>query len=98
MRTWKQKVRRAATNWLSLPPDALLDISRLTCLDGREVIVENIRSLLHVSDTVVDINLGDSRLRLTGHQFVVTLVTEKEVHVQGTVESLTYLRTKEDAQ
>jgi sporulation protein YqfC len=94
MRTWKQRVRRAATEWLSLPPDALLNVSRLTCLDGGEVIVENIHSLLRVADTAVEIDLGNSLLTLSGERFVVTLVAEREVHVRGVVGQISYLPKK----
>lgn len=94
MRKWKQTIRRTATEWLSLPPDAFLDVSRVTCIDGAQVIVENIESLLRVTETVVEVDLGKQTLLIQGENFVVTLVAEREVHVRGTVAQLSYVAKK----
>jgi sporulation protein YqfC len=90
MRKLRQKIRRTATEWLSLPPDALLDVSRLTCIDGAQVVVENMKSLLSVSETAVELELQNQRLLLQGENFVVTLLAEGELHVQGKVSQITY--------
>jgi sporulation protein YqfC len=91
MRSWKDRLRRATTEWLSLPPDALLDVSRLTCIDGTELVIENAVSLVKVSETEVDIEMTRSLVRLQGQSFIVTLVAEREIHVQGQVSQITYL-------
>lgn len=85
-RQWKQ----LAAEWLSLPPDALQNVSRVTCLNGQEVIVENIESLLRVSDTQVDIDVGHAILHVQGQAFVVTLASTTEVHLRGSVRSISY--------
>lgn len=86
-RRWKQ----LATDLFSLPPDALEDVSRVTCLNGQQIIVENIRGLLRVSEEQVDIDLGHALLRAVGTSFVVTLASPSEVHLQGNLHSLNYL-------
>ena len=93
MPSWTQRIRRVAADLLSLPPDAVNDtVSRLTCVDGKDVIVENLRSLLRVSETTVEIDLDDRVLLLHGTDFVVTLIAEREAHVTGDVDQITYLR------
>lgn len=96
MRNWKRRLQRAATDLLSLPPDALLDVSRLTCVDGAEIVVENAVSLLHVSQTAVEVDLGKMRLELVGQDFIVTLVSGREIHVQGAVERIVYHRNPQE--
>ncbi len=90
MRRWKRRLQQAATDWLSLPPDTMSGVSRLTCLGGEQVIVENVVGLLHVSDARVEVDLQNSRLTLLGRDFVVTLVSVGEVHVRGLVQQITY--------
>ncbi|QQE77336.1 YabP/YqfC family sporulation protein [Alicyclobacillus sp. SO9] len=90
MPSMKRRWKQLATEWLSLPPDALQDVSRVTCLNGNEVIVENIESLLRVSDTQVDIDVGHAVLHVHGESFVVTLASTTEVHLRGSVSSLSY--------
>jgi sporulation protein YqfC len=90
MRKWRQKIRRTATEWLSLPPDALLDVSRLTCIDGGQVVVENMKALLSVSETAVEVELQNQKLLLQGENFVITMLAEGELHLQGTVSQISY--------
>jgi sporulation protein YqfC len=92
MRSWKHRLQHAATDWLSLPSDALLHVARLTCVDGSEVIIENAVSLLRVSETDVEIDLGDSKVSLHGQAFVISLVSSGEIHVHGVVDQIAYQR------
>ncbi|MCY0888468.1 MAG: YabP/YqfC family sporulation protein [Alicyclobacillaceae bacterium] len=94
MPNWTQKIKHTATDWLSLPPDALLKSHRVTCVDGTEVIVEHLRKLLHVSVDEVLCDLGDRRLRIIGESFEVLLVTESELHLRGHVTRLEYVRSE----
>ncbi|RIV25868.1 hypothetical protein D2Q93_05530 [Alicyclobacillaceae bacterium I2511] len=91
MRRWKRRLQQAATDLLSLPRDTMMSgVSRLTCVDGEQVIVENITGLLHVSDSRVEVGLQDRQLTLSGQNFVVTLVSVGEVHVHGNVQQILY--------
>jgi sporulation protein YqfC len=92
MRTWKQQLKRTATNFLSLPPDALLGASRISCTEGKEVVVENVHMLERVDAGEVLLDMGSYKLRICGEQFEVVLVTDHEVHVSGQVSRIEYLR------
>ncbi len=91
MRTWKQQLKKTATNFLSLPPDALLGASRISCTEGKEVVVENVHTLERVDAEEVMLHMGSYRLRIVGEQFEVVLVTEHEVHMSGLVSRIEYL-------
>ncbi|GMA60019.1 hypothetical protein NZD89_10620 [Alicyclobacillus fastidiosus] len=88
---WKSRLKQSATEMLKLPPDALLDVSRVTCVDGKNVVVENARRLLKVESEEVTLDLGDHILALHGHDFEIILVTDREVHVTGQVTRLEYI-------
>ncbi|WP_206917412.1 YabP/YqfC family sporulation protein [Alicyclobacillus suci] len=87
---WKSRLKQSATEFLKLPPDALLEVSRVTCVDGKNVVVENARRLLKVENTKVTLDLGEQILTIHGQDFEIILVTDKEVHVTGQVASLEY--------
>lgn len=93
MSSWKQRLSQSATDWLGLPPDALLDVSRVTCLDGRKVIIENAVELTRVSDTSIEVELTAQHLLIEGREFVVTLVMSREIHIEGLVHKMTYQET-----
>ncbi|WAH38545.1 YabP/YqfC family sporulation protein [Alicyclobacillus dauci] len=90
---WKARLKQSATEMLKLPPDALLDVSRVTCVDGKNVVVENARGLLKVEGEEVTLNLGNEVLAIHGQDFEVTLVTDREVHITGKVMRLEYVRS-----
>ena len=93
MSTWSPRIKRAVTNWLALPEDVLLDVSRVTCVDGRELVIENVSSLVHVGSSQVRLQMADMVIDIAGADFEVTLVAGKEVHVRGTVHQVTYVRS-----
>lgn len=93
MSSWKRRLQETATDWFGLPPDAMLDVSRVTCIGSTEVIVENAVGLIRATDTEIVVELVNDILRVKGREFVVTLVAGREVHVQGQVDTLTYERS-----
>lgn len=96
MSGWKARLKQSATDLLKLPPDALLDVARVTCVDGKNVVVENARKLLQVEAKQVVLDLGNEILAVIGREFEVTLVTDREVHIAGLVDRLEYVRRGRD--
>lgn len=91
MSSWKERLSHSATEWLGLPPDALQNVSRVTCLGGREVIIENAVELIRVSDVLVEVLLTSQRLIIEGSGFVVKMVMSQEIHLDGQIEKMTYI-------
>lgn len=73
MSGWKTRIRKRATELLNLPPDALLDVPRVTCVGAAHVIVEGAKGLIGVDSESIVLDLGDQTLSLRGHDFEVTL-------------------------
>ncbi|WDL96338.1 YabP/YqfC family sporulation protein [Alicyclobacillus sp. ALC3] len=90
MRTFGSRFKQAATEWFALPPDTLLDVSRLTCLNANELTLYNVESLMNVSDTELVADLGLHAVHVEGTGFTVTLVAAKEVHLKGDITRITY--------
>lgn len=90
MRTFGRRVKQAATEWFALPPDTLLDVSRLTCVNANELTLYNVESLMNVSDTELVADLGVHSVCVEGSGFTVTLVAEREVHLHGDIARITY--------
>ncbi len=95
MPAWNRRLKKAASEWLSLPPDAMETITRVTILDGREVIVEHIAGLIHVDERLIEIDLGHAGLRIVGEAFEVNLASDAEVHLSGQIAQLQYVRRED---
>lgn len=85
-------MKGAATEWLSLPQDVLLDASRVTCINASEIVIERLESLLHVSANEVWCDVGDYQLKIIGNDFEVILLTASEIHIRGDVQEMKYIK------
>lgn len=90
MSSWKRRLGQRATDLFGLPPDALLTVSRVTCIGASQVVVENAVNLSRVTENHIEVELEEQWLTVQGHSFVVTLVSSKEVHIEGVVSGITY--------
>jgi sporulation protein YqfC len=79
------------TNTFAIP-DMVSDAPRVTCLDAREVVVENVVGLLHVGTDEIRLDLGNLHLTLWGRDFEVNLVSGKEVHLTGDIVRMEFRR------
>lgn len=95
---WKSKLKQSASDMLKLPPDALLDTPRVTCLGETSVVVENATRLLKVEENQVVLELPAKLLFISGHEFEVTLVTGREVHISGAVQRLEFVEPGRDGE
>jgi sporulation protein YqfC len=94
MRNWRKAWKHKASEWLSLPPDTVAGVPRVLLLADQQVVMENIVGLERVGEREIVVDLGSARLQLEGEGFEVTFAVAGEVHVNGRVERLTYLRQK----
>lgn len=94
MPSWSRRLRTAMTSTFALPPDIVSDAPRVTCIDARQAVVENVVGLLHVSANEIRLDLGTLHLYLVGRDFEVNLVSGKEVHLTGDIESMQFRRQK----
>jgi len=90
MARWKRRFQEAATDLLRLPADALVDVSRVTCLDAAKIIIENAVELRHVSDGLIDVAFSEKLLSIEGSNFIVTFISNREIHVEGNITQLRY--------
>lgn len=96
MPSWKRRVQTAAANLFAIPPDAISDVPRVTCVNGASIVIENVVSLKHVASTEVRVDAGSFQVAVKGDGFQVDLVAGGELHLSGTVESIQFLRTRGD--
>ncbi|MCL6631085.1 MAG: YabP/YqfC family sporulation protein [Alicyclobacillus herbarius] len=90
-KAWKQK----ASQWLSLPPDMVTGVARVLILADQQVVMENIVGLERVGETEIVVDIGHAHIRLTGTGFEVTFAASGEIHIQGRVDHIEFVRGQE---
>lgn len=88
MRSFTARWKQTAADLFGLPPDALLQVPRFSCLNGNEMVVENVVALHSVTERCLQADLGFAVLSINGSDFVVTLLTSREIHLRGRIDSI----------
>ena len=79
---------RRTAEAVDIPADTVLDIPRVTITGAERVFVENHKGLLGYSEGEMLINGGPVIIKLTGQNFGLRGMTERELEVRGRLRSL----------
>lgn len=85
-------IKRAVTEALELPVEAVLNLPVLTMTGREELSVENYRSIIEYSEESIKISTGCGSLRITGEKLLLKQLTSEHIVVSGSIFSLEFLR------
>jgi len=74
---------------LHLSGDAVLGMPVITIIGKREVHVENFKTILEYSDTLVRLKTKTGCVSISGERLVITYYNDEELHVAGLIENVT---------
>lgn len=72
---------------LNLPEDVFIGEMLLTFIGGHEVTVENYRSIVFYTDTVLKLQGKTMRLTITGKRLVIEYYDKEELKLTGQIKS-----------
>ncbi|MBE3572929.1 MAG: sporulation protein YqfC [Moorella humiferrea] len=87
-----RRLERAVTEYLELPADAVLDLSRLTLLGNGRLIVENHRGISTYRDDLVRLHLTTGELAIKGTGLLLKEIRPDAIALEGTIHSLEFLK------
>ncbi|ALA43108.1 sporulation protein YqfC [Paenibacillus peoriae] len=95
MSRMSRKLRKWASETLELPQDILFDLPRLTLIGSRQLYVENHRGVVDFTPNQLVLALEKGRLRVSGHDLVITSILPERVSVEGHITDIQMEGTEE---
>ncbi|AIW40816.1 MULTISPECIES: sporulation protein YqfC [Paenibacillus] len=95
MSRMSRKLRKWASETLELPQDILFDLPRLTLIGSRQLYVENHRGVVDFTPNQLVLALEKGRLRVSGHDLVITSILPEQVSVEGHITDIQMEGTEE---
>ena len=86
----KIHIRERLANTLDLPLDAFLDITRITMLSDKDLLIENYDGLYLYSDNEITVTAEGKRLTVLGSGLVITGAFGGRMVITGTIRSVSY--------
>jgi len=91
--SWLDRVRqmgKTATDILELPPDATLDLSRITLLGNSWMVVENHRGIVEYQPNFIRLKLSSGELAVVGTGLFLKEINRDTIALEGSIQSLKY--------
>lgn len=79
--------KKAVVSALNLPEDVFIGEMILTFVGSHEVTVENYRSIVFYTDTVLKLQGKTTRLTITGRQLIIEYYDKEEMKLTGQIKS-----------
>jgi len=70
---------------LDIPEDIIFDIPRITMLVPHELRIENYKNILEYENSKITLACKDTLIGISGENLEISLITDEEVSVTGTV-------------
>lgn len=81
------KYKKTVVSALNLPEDVFMGEMILTFIGSHEVTVENYRSIVFYTDTVLKLQGKNTRLTVTGKRFVIEYYDKEQLKLTGQIKS-----------
>ncbi|TQS74578.1 sporulation protein YqfC [Ornithinibacillus gellani] len=85
MKKWQRRIRPWLINHLSLPPDVMLELPRITIIGDIHIYVENHRGLLTFTNTELQLKSANGAIQIIGSSFVMKTMLPKEILLEGKI-------------
>lgn len=88
----KPNVREKISEALELPKEVLLNASKLSMIDGGNLIIENYKGIIEYENERIRVNTGKGIIKINGQNLIVREITSENILIDGQIQSLEFLR------
>lgn len=79
--------KKAVVSALNLPEDVFFGEMLLSFVGGHEVVVENYRSIVFYTDTILKLQGKNTRLTITGSRLLIVYYDKEQLKLTGQIKS-----------
>lgn len=87
----REAISKAMADFLEIPADIVLDLSKLTITGRSELYLENHKGIIEYSTVRMRINLSRGYLEISGEDLQIQALMPDEMKVIGEISSVRYL-------
>ena len=91
-------VEKTVTNFLDLPPEAALDLPRLTLVGDSRLLLENHRGIVTYQPELVKLKISSGELAIKGTGLLLREIKPDAIALEGTIHSLEFCRPSSSPQ
>ncbi len=88
----KSNMRSRISEVLELPKEVLLNVSKLSMIDGGNLIIENYKGIVEYDNDLIRVNTSKGIIKISGHNLTVREITSENILIDGQIYSLEFLR------
>lgn len=87
----RDKVNNFVADFLEIPRDLVLNLTKLTVVGAREIFVENHRGIMEYQADRIRINLARGYLEINGSDLEIKAILPDEMSIIGSVSSINFV-------
>ncbi|BCV20569.1 sporulation protein YqfC [Moorella sp. Hama-1] len=87
-----RRVEKTITDFLELPPEAALDLPRLTLVGDSRLLLENHRGIVTYQPELVKLKISTGELAIKGKGLFLREIKPDAIALEGTIYSLEFCR------
>ena len=82
---WRMGAERLAAEWLEVPTDTLVNVPRISIVGNRQVVIENYRQILALTESQIRVGTADGEVVIRGEHLRVRTIVPGELVAEGTI-------------
>ncbi|EST13367.1 sporulation protein YqfC [Sporolactobacillus laevolacticus] len=91
MKKWSTQFKKWFADVSNIPEDVVLGVPRITLIGQFRLSIENYQNVLAFSKTELKLMLNEGELHISGEDFVLETILEKEIVLQGRVNDVRFV-------
>ncbi|HHV59589.1 MAG TPA: sporulation protein YqfC [Clostridiaceae bacterium] len=88
----QSKVKEKILEALELPKEAAINASKLSMIDGGNLIIENYKGIVEYESDRIRVNTSKGIIKITGRDLILREITSENILINGEIDSLEFFR------
>ncbi|GGL40310.1 sporulation protein YqfC [Sporolactobacillus putidus] len=91
MKKWTARFKKWFAAVSDIPADVVMDLPRITLIGQFHLSIENHKGVLAFSKNELKLAVQNGQLHITGEEFVLETILEKEIYLEGRVKDVRFV-------
>jgi sporulation protein YqfC len=88
----KRSIKEKMSEFLELPKEIVLDISKITMYANNNMLIENYKGIIEYENDRLRINTKDGIIKVMGNKLFIKEITSEDLLIYGDITSIEFLK------